>query len=198
MAPFGLALGIESEEFKAWKQLFLVESDAILLVEGETDKEYFEMLRDDSHGVNRLVFTGEIVSYDGTGSLSNTILLRFIKNRYRRLFVTYDLDAEKQVEKTLQALQLEKKRHFAPVGINAPGKRCIEGLIPDNVCKAVYAANASLVQAATAGTRDEQKSAKYKLKGLFLKEFKKKASPGKEFFGGFYPLVKIINRALSD
>ncbi len=74
-----------------------------------------------------------------------------------------------------------------PVGVNAPGKRCIEGLLPDGVTEAVYAANASLVQAATAGTRDEQKSAKNKIKGLLLEEFKKKASPGKEYFGGFLP-----------
>lgn len=196
MAPFGLALGLESEEFTAWKQLFLMKSDAILLVEGETDKEYFEMLRDASHGANRLSFTGDIVPYYGTGSLSNTILLRFIKNRYRKLFVTFDLDAEKKVVKTLQALQLEKKRHYAPVGIDAPGKRCIEGLLPDEVIKAVYTANASLVQAATAGTPEEQKNAKNQLKKLLLDEFKKRASPRKEYFGKFYPLVKIINKAL--
>lgn len=196
MAPFGLALGLELKEFTAWKQLFLVESDAILLVEGEIDKEYFEMLRDDSHGANRLFFTGEIVAYDGTGSLSNTILLKFIKNRFPRLFVTYDLDAEKQVVKTLQALQLEKKRHFWPVGIDAPGKRCIEGMLPNSVTEAVYAANASLVQAATAGTHEEQKSAKNNLKKLLLKEFKAKATPGTEYFGQFYKLVKVVNKAL--
>jgi len=198
MAPFGLALGLDSEEFVAWRELFFVKSDAILLVEGETDKEYFEMLRDDAHGANRLSFAGEIVSYDGTGSLSNTILLRFIKNRYRKLFVTFDLDAEKRVLKTLQSLGFEKKRHFYPVGLNSPGKRCIEGLLPDEVIKSVYAANASLVQAATAGTNEEQKSARNKLKKLLLEEFKKKASPGKDYFGKFYPLVKIINKALSS
>ncbi len=195
MVPFGLALGLDSKEFAAWKQLLSVESDAILLVEGETDKEYFEMLRDDAHGMNGLAFNGEVVSYDGTGSLSNTILLRFVKNRYKRLFVTFDLDAEKQVAKTLQALKLEKKRHFSAVGINVAGKRCIEGLLPDDVTEAVYAANASLVQAATAGTREEQNSAKNKLKKLLLQEFKIQASPGTKYFGRFYPLVKIINKA---
>ena len=198
MAPFGLALGLESKEFTAWKRLFLVEADAILLVEGEVDKAYFDMLRDNVHGANRLSFAGEIVAYDGTGSLSNTVLLKFIKNRFRRLFVTYDLDAEKQVAKTLEALQLEKKRHFMPVGINAPGKRCIEGLLPSSVTEAVYAKNASLVQAATAGTRDEQKSAKNGLKKLLLEEFRAKSSPGMEYFEQFYKLVKTINKALSE
>ncbi len=198
MAPFGQALGLEAKEFAPWKQLLLVGSDTILLVEGETDKEYFEMLRNPAHHAKRLDFTGEIVSYDGTGSLSNTILLRFIKDRYRRLFVTFDLDAEEQVAKSLKALQLEKKRHFAPVGVNIAGKRCIEGLLPESVTKAVYASNSLLVQAATAGTKDEQRSAKNKLKRLLLDEFKKNASPGEEYFGEFYPLVKVINKALRD
>jgi putative ATP-dependent endonuclease of the OLD family len=196
MQPFSLALGLESDEFKPWKSLLLAVSDAVLLVEGDTDREYFEMLRSDEHGANRLRFDGEIVSYDGTGSLSNTVLLRFVKNRYKKLFVTYDLDAENVVAKTLKALGLERKTHFLPVGSNAAGKRCIEGLLPDSVTNAVYGANAHLVQAATNGTKDEQTSAKNKLKGLLLGEFKSKAAPGDAYYGGFYPLVKAINKAL--
>ena len=196
MKPFGLALGLESDEFKPWKELLLSGSDAILLVEGETDKQYFEMLKDQAHGNHKLDFNGDIVSYDGTGSLQNTVLLRFIQNRYRKLFVTYDLDAEKRLEKTLTALKLEKKRHYMPVGTDAAGKRSIEGLLPDAIRTAVYAAHSDLVQEAMQGTKDEQDSARGKLKKLLLEEFKKKASPGPEFFGGFYPLVKVINAAL--
>lgn len=196
MQPFSLALGLESDEFKPWKALLLANSDAILLVEGESDREYFEMLCGEQHGENRLKFDGEIVSYDGTGSLNNTVLLRFIKNRYKKLFITYDLDAESVVAKTLKALGLEKKKHFLPVGINSPGKRNIEGLLPESVTKSVYGANAEIVQAATHGTKDEQKSAKNNLKKLLLAEFKKEAKPGDEYFGDFYSLVKAINKAL--
>jgi hypothetical protein len=198
MAPFGQALGLDAEEFAPWKQLLHVGSDALLLVEGETDKKYFEMLRDPSHDANSLVFNGEIVSYDGTGSLSNTVLLRFIKNRFPRLFVTFDLDAEDQIANTLKVLQLEKKRHYAPVGVNSPGKRCIEGLLPESVTKAVYSANPELVQEATSGTKDEQKSAKNRLKKLYFEEFSKVATPGDEYYGKFYPLVKAINKALGS
>ncbi len=197
MAPFGQALGLDTEEFKPWKGLLLNGSDAILLVEGDTDKEYFEMLRDGAHGPNRLTLSGEIVSYEGTGALRNTVLLRFIKNRYPKLFVTFDLDASEQLEKSLQALQLEKGRHYSPVGLNAAGKKNIEGLLPDTVTTAVYGANPGLVQAATAGTKEEQESAKGRLKKLLLDEFKKTARPGAEHYGHFYPLVKTINKALS-
>lgn len=196
MEPFSLALGLESEEIKPWKGLLLAPSSAILLVEGDVDREYFELLRDDKLGTNRLRFDGEIVSYDGTGSLANTVLLRFVKNRYEKIFVTYDLDAEDKVSKTLKALGLERKKHFLPIGSNAAGKRCIEGLLPDTVTEAVYGTNASLVRAATDGTKDEQTSAKNRLKGLLLEEFKRQAKPGANHYEGFYPIVKAINSAL--
>lgn len=197
MAPFGQALGLDTEEFKPWKGLILSGSDAILLVEGETDKEYFDMLRDEAHGANRLLVRGDIVSYEGTGSLQNTVLLRFIKNRYRKLFVTFDLDAADRIEKSLQTLQLEKGKHYMPVGLSGAGKRNIEGLLPERVTNAVYAANTALVQAATAGTKDEQDSAKSRLKKLLLDQFKREAKPGPEDFGHFYALAKVINRALT-
>lgn len=135
--------------------------------------------------------------YEGPGSLSNTVLLRFIKNRHRKFFVTFDLDAVDRIEKTLKGLQLEKHKHYLPIGQNAAGKRNIEGLLSEVVTKAVYEANASLVQAATAGTKDEQDNAKRKLKTLLLEEFEAKATPGPEFFGHFYALSKVINKALS-
>jgi len=196
MAPFGQALGLDAEEFKPWKTMLLVDSDAILLVEGDTDKEYFEMLRHQDHGNNRLLFQGEIVSYEGTGALSNTVLLRFVKNRYRRFFVTFDLDAADRIEKTLKGLQLEKSKHYMPIGLNAAGKRNIEGLLPESITTTVYGANAALVQAATAGTKEESESAKNRLKKLLLEEFKSRAVPGTDFFGHFYALSKVINKAL--
>jgi len=197
MAPFAQALGLDAEEFKPWKALILTGSDAILLVEGETDKEYFSMLLDERHGANRLVLPGEIISYEGTGSLQNTVLLRFVKNRYHKFFVTFDLDATDRLEKALQSLMLEKGKHYLPIGANAPGKKNIEGLLPDSVTKAVYAANAALVQAATAGSKEEQESARNRLKELLLEEFKKTAKPGTEYFGSFYPLAKAISKALA-
>ena len=130
--------------------------------------------------------------------IGNTILLRFIKNRCRKLFVTFDLDAAGQLEKTLQALQLEKGKHYMPVGIDQAGKKNIEGLLPDTVTTAVFSANPGLVQAATSGTKEEQNSAKNRLKKLLLEEFKTKAKPGPDYFGNFYPLVRVINKALAS
>lgn len=47
-----------------------------------------------------------------------------------------------------------------------------------------------------AGLKDERDSAKRKLKQLLLREFKKKTVPGDEYFERFYPVVKVINKAL--
>lgn len=197
MAPFGQALGLDDEEFRPWRGMLLSDSDGILLVEGETDKKYLEMLRDPAHGSHQLVFSGDIVAYDGTGNLSNSVLLRFIRNRFNRFFVTYDLDAASHVERTLRALKLEEGKDYLAIGVDAPGKKNIEGLLPDIVTSAVYNAHPDVVQAATAGTRDEQDDAKRKLKKLLLQEFKNQASPGTEYFGGFYSLCDAINRALA-
>lgn len=94
-------------------------------------------------------------------------------------------------------LGLEKKIHYMAVGLSSAGKRNIEGLLPEAVRTSVYTANSGLVQAAMNGTKEEQESAKNNLKALLLKEFKAKATPGHEYFGNFYPLVKIINNALA-
>jgi hypothetical protein len=106
------------------------------------------------------------------------------------------LDADRRLERSLANLGLERRKQYMAVGLDTAGKRNIEGLVPETVRGAVYSAHANLVQEATQGTKEEQESARNKLKKLILEEFKRKATPGGEYFGGFYPLVKLINAAL--
>jgi putative ATP-dependent endonuclease of the OLD family len=195
MAPFGQALGLDSKEFEPWRRLVLSSAKSILLVEGETDKAYFEMLRDESHGANRLMVTCEIAAYGGFGSLTNTVLLKFIMDRYESFFVTYDLDANQHVERTLRSLKLEKGKQYLPIGINAPGKKRIEGLLPEKVTTAVYSTHPDLVTALS-GSREEREEADQTLKNLLLEEFKKQAIPGAEYYQHFYALTKTLNRVL--
>ena len=196
MVPFSQALGLQSDELQPWKGLMLSGSDSILLVEGGIDKEYFEMLRQPEHGVNQLKFSGDVVSYEGTGNLQNTILLRFVRDRFKKMFVTFDLDASDQLEKRLVALGLAKGAHFLAIGVDAAGKRCIEGLLPDSIMKSVYGANPGLVQASTSNVKDEAESARSRLKRLMLDEFKKASKPGPEFYGQFYHVSRVINKAI--
>lgn len=197
MEPFGLALGINCAEFRPWRELFFSRSDSILLVEGETDKEYFELLRNDAHGSGRFQFSGEIFPYSGKDTLKQTVLLKFIKDRYKRFFVTYDLDAAGDVEKTLLALGLQSTKQFTALGIDAPGKRDIEGLLPDKIKNAVRTANAALVDQAMNGSSEERRTAKRELKKLYLEEFKAHAKPGEDYYGQFYKFSRLINRAMS-
>lgn len=62
--------------------------------------------------------------------------------------------------------------------------------------KSVYSANAGLVQASTSNVKDEADSARKKLKRLMLDEFKKVSKPGAESYGQFYPVSKVINKAI--
>lgn len=196
MAPFGQALGMSSEEFKPWQRLFGSQSDAILLVEGETDKTYFEMLRNPDHGSNALTFEGDIIAYDGASTLKNTVLLRFIKNKYKRVFVTFDLDVKGEVERSLAALGMKKDHDYVAIGIDAPGKRSIEGLLPEAVRTSVFTRASDLVMAATSGSKEERDHAKCQLKRKYLEEFQATAAPGEEHFSEFYKVAKVANRAL--
>lgn len=196
MTPFGQALGMSSDEFKPWQKLFGSQSEAILLVEGETDRAYFEMLREPAHGANALSFDGDIIAYEGTGTLKNNVLVRFIKNRYKRVFVTFDLDMKADVERCLASLGLKKDHDYVGIGLEEPGKRSIEGLLPETVRTAVFAKYSDLVMAATSGTKEERDQARGQLKRKFLEEFRNTATPGEEYFKEFYKIVKLANRNL--
>jgi putative ATP-dependent endonuclease of the OLD family len=193
MEPFALSLGIDNHEFDPWKHLIFNSENRILLVEGETDVKYWKLLRDEKHGSNRLQYDGEIVSYEGCGSLTNTVLLKFVQGRYRNFFVTYDLDVEDSVIKTLAALKLQKHIHYLAMGKEQAGKRDIEGLVPDHIRAKVYVEHADYV-AALGGTTNERNEAKKKLKELIFTEFEKNAVPGDDYTE-FYKAVKIVDLA---
>jgi putative ATP-dependent endonuclease of the OLD family len=120
-----------------------------------------------------------------------------VKSRSKSVAVTFDLDVCKGIEPALQRNGFEKNKTYVVIDKDTPGCRNIEGLLPDVVKDTVRSNNSSLTEQAIHGTRDEQKSAKEKLKLLYLEEFKKTASPGGEFFGEFYKLAKVLNKALS-
>lgn len=198
MQPFAEALGLDSEEFEPWKRIFSASSDCVLLVEGESDKKYFELLQDPVHGKNRLSFDGEILAYEGTGTISNPTMLRFFQNRYKKVFVTFDLDSSTQIEKTLQRAGMQADIDYLAIGVNAAGRKNIEGLIPDDIKNAVRQRCPELVDAAAHGTGDEQKSARNQLKALYLQEVIDSTLARTEVFVAFYPFVAKINKGLTS
>jgi hypothetical protein len=167
-----------------------------LLVEGETDKEYFEMLKDPEHGASRLQFDGFIFPYNGRDNLKSRTLVTLIKSRYKRFIITYDLDSDRDLSRILEEMGCQRGKNYFPVGLNMTGKDSIEGLLPDTVLKSVFGTHIDLVQQSQSGTKEIRESAKNKLKKLQLEEFRKVAIPGQEYYGNFYALVKKINAAL--
>lgn len=196
MEPFCLALGMSSDEIAPWRSVLFTSTNQVILVEGETDRDYLNLLRGEEHGENRFLFDGEIFPYEGKDSLKQKQLLRFIRARFKQFIVTYDLDVEKEVEQSLKDLGLVKLRDYLPIGKDAAGKRAIEGLLPEPVLQAVYSAHVELVQAATAGGA-EGKSAKNRLKKLFFEEFKKTVFPSSEGYRHFYALARQLAKMLN-
>jgi len=195
MEPFALSLGIRDEAFAPWHDAFFNTSKALLLVEGDIDKEYFDLLRDPQHRENALAFEGDIFPYGGRDALKNQALLKFIRDKFPRMFITYDLDADHDLRARLDALGFERRIQYTPVGVDSPGKRCIEGLLPDPIRRRVYGDNPDLVQALS-GSAQERRDAQARLKSLLLHQFRAEAVPGEEYFGKFYQITKLVNRAL--
>ena len=194
MEPFSLALGISDSELDPWKDALFSGKSAVLLVEGPSDKAYLELLQDELHGSDRLQFDGIIFDYGGKDTLKQRQLLRFIKSHFKKFVVTYDLDAEGEVEQHLKDIGMVKNVDYVAVGRDAAGKKCIEGLLPDRVCGKVYAANVALVQKLSSGIQSESKSAKSAIKKLLLEEFQNTADRSPEDFKHFFSLTKQLNK----
>lgn len=191
--PFALSLGITGEDFGPLKSTIFSGKNDIILVEGTSDKEYFELLKEKYHGVNKLNFDGEIFPYGGAGNIKNNILLRFIKERFKRFVVTVDLDKYSDTKSTFQSLGLTENKEFLIIGKNETGKKCIEGLVPSSLLSKVYAENVNLVQETMENSEDGKK-ARAKMKQKVLEAFKKEVeNKDTTLFSEFYPIVKKLN-----
>ena len=181
--PFELALGMVGPEFETLKDAFFSKENNIMLLEGEIDVEYFNLLKDNRHGQNKFLFDGELYPYGGFGFLNNPVLLKFIKERFNKLIVTIDLDAISNVKSNFEKAGYSKDSDYFTIGQDKPGYRCVEGLLPDFIKSTVNTNNQELVFALQSEDKDERKSAKDQLKRLYLEEFKKDIKYDSSYFG---------------
>lgn len=196
--PFELALGMVGPEFESLKEAFFSKENNIMLLEGTIDVEYFHLLRDARHGENRLKFDGELYPYGGFGFLNNPVLLKFIKERFNKLIVTIDLDAVSNVKANFDKAGYLKDDDYFSIGLDKPGYRCVEGLLPDFIKSKVNNRNSELVFALQSEDKDERKSAKDRLKALYLEEFKKDLKFDSTYFEEFYKLSKKMNKKINN
>lgn len=196
MEPFAVSLGIDASSFEGWKEIIFKNSDELLLVEGEIDKEYFELLSEDMHADKKLDLNGEIFAYGGTGFFDNSILLKFLLNRFPKVVITYDVDADQKVSKALNALGLKRNEDYLSIGKSEAGKQNIEGLLPRDIDGEVFSEFSDLAIKAIDGDKNVSRDAKQKLKRERLNKFKDKATPENGYFDDFYKLTGSINKAL--
>jgi energy-coupling factor transporter ATP-binding protein EcfA2 len=194
MAPFAEHLGIEPSEFNTWRPVFSAFKSKVLLVEGDIDREYFQYFQSHDCPVEGLSQDVEVVPYGGKDTLKNTLLVQFVLSKFDRVFITYDLDARKDVEKALGRLSLKSGSDFLPLGLDQPGKDCIEGLIPSRVLDAVNGRETDLVMAL--GSPDKH-NAKQKLKRMYLHEFKSQTDYKKDELKEMTKVLKTINARFS-
>ena len=174
MAPFAEHLGIDPSEFSNWRPVFSAYRSKVLLVEGDIDKRYFEALQANSYEIEGLNKEIEVVPYGGKDTLKNTLLLQFVLNKFDDVFITYDLDADKDARNALGRLGLRPvQTHFIPLGIQQPGKDCVEGLLPSRLAT-VNGRETDLVMKLSSAERRERSQK------LYLEEFNKHTDYSKD------------------
>lgn len=197
MAPFSDHLGLPPAEFSSLRALFSSYRSKVLLVEGEIDKEYFCLFQKHTYPCECLHCDIEVVPYGGKDTLKNTLLVQFVLRKFDRVFVTYDLDAQRDVCGALGRLGLKEHDDFVGLGLNQPGKDCIEGLIPQRVLAAVNGKETDLVMRLGSHDSGERRKAKDSLKRKYLQEFASHSNYQKEELRDLAKVVKMINARFS-
>ena len=197
MEPFSEILGLDNSEFAAWKKVLTTEKSCVMLVEGDIDKKYFEHIH--SLGIQNMTLPRgiEIVPYDGKDALKNSILLKFIVQKFKKVFVTFDLDAKAELDRTMQQIGLVEGAQYMAIGATKPGRQCIEGLLPEKILARVYSENTDLVMQLSAAETRDRKTAKSSLKQKLLAEFKNSKDLGAEDLKAFSPIFKALTKNLS-
>ncbi|MBI6596015.1 AAA family ATPase, partial [Pseudomonas syringae] len=198
MSPFSNILGLANDSFSSWHAVIEAKKDCAIFVEGIIDKQYIEFIA--SLGVTGFSLpTGcEILPYEGKDALRNSILLKFVLEKFHKYLLTFDLDALNELDRPMRTLGLERDKHYHPIGISEPGKDCIEGLLPGEIPASVYSSNYSLVMKAQSQDPKDRKSAKNSLKALMLDAFKKRSDWTKNDLAGFKPLFSNITQAFKE
>jgi putative ATP-dependent endonuclease of the OLD family len=195
MVPFSEILGIVPPEFESWKSVIGLQSDCAILVEGVIDQEYFHFFRERYPKLYGIPANVEIEAYGGVDALRNVAMLRFVRRKFKKMYITFDLDAKAAVLRSLESIGLVEKLDFVPVGRAASGAECIEGLLPNSVMQSVYGREIALVQQLNSAKPDERKSAKNSLKAKLLEELKS-SNPQESELEEFRKLFATISKNL--
>lgn len=194
MLPFAENLGIIPKEFSQWESVLYSQKSQVILVEGKIDEEYFRYFKENYPDIYTIDDSIEVVPYGGKDALKNTQLLKFMLSKFEKVFVTHDLDCEKEVSRSLISIGLEDKKDYCAIGKNADGFDCIEGLLPKRIKKTVYGREVDLVTTLGSSDTSARKSARNSMKQKLLEELKISECTKGELID-FKKLFEIISKA---
>lgn len=198
MAPFSEHLGLPQNEFNSLRQIFSSQKSKVLLVEGEIDREYFDLFQKREIAGVRLNEEIEIVSYGGKDTLKNTALIKFVLSKFDKVYLTYDLDADSEVRASLNRIGLKIGSDFTALGSSSAGKDCIEGLLPKRILDVVNGRETDLIMKLGSRDSNDRRKAKDTLKKMYLHEFKLAEGLTKDEIKDFARAIKLINSQLGD
>ena len=124
------------------------------------------------------------------------VLIGFILNCFKKIVITFDLDAKKAVEPKLKKLNLKEGVDYVCVGENKGGFRDIEGLLPGWVTQQVCQEHPEAATQAMSNDSEVRNPARNEMKKLKCDCFVSKAKPNLEDCGKFYDLIKKVNKML--
>jgi putative ATP-dependent endonuclease of OLD family len=198
MEPFSEILGLNHEAVEPWGDVVKASRDNAILVEGTIDKSYLEHISSLGLKGFQIPEGVEIIAYGGKDALKNSIMLKFVIEKFNRVYITYDLDAKSELKRVMDQLGLSEGDDHMAVGVAEAGKECIEGLLPDSVLSTVYAKKTNCVMKLSSTDSKERKSAKNELKSCLLDEFKKNDSITEADLSSFRSLFISLRRAFNS
>ena len=198
MEPFGIILGLNDESVAPWSEVVRSSLDDAILVEGDIDKEYLEYISGLEISGFKIPDGVEIIAYGGKDALKNTIMLKFVIEKFDRVFITFDQDAKHELLRPMTQLGLTEKKEFLALGVNKDGKDCIEGIVPQRILSKVHGENTDLIMKLTSTDSKKRKSAKNELKRLVLDEFKKTTDIKSEELKGFKEFYTSVKKTFKQ
>lgn len=192
LRPFSESLGMSSDELRPWHSIIASSSGNVLIVEGDIDYEYLNIFKTKAGGISDSI---EIRPIGGKDKLTDKQMVKFIHKFAKRVVFLLDLDAQK-MEASFLSIGMERGKDFIFAGKDMPGKRRIEGLLPEEVTHAVHITNHDLVSQLQSDANDEKRLAQSTLKKKYLAQFKLFVDRGGKS-PDFDRLVQLINRAFT-
>ena len=113
------------------------------------------------------------------------------------IFITYDLDAQKDVRSALDRVGLKQGTDYKALGIDKPGRDCIEGVLPPSILSRVNGEQTDLVMQLGSANSKDRLRAKDALKKLYLVAFKDCKEFEPEELKELDKIVKHINKVFN-